>query len=86
MALEPSFEMWATLLLTVLAVVAYASEWISVELTSISVLVALLLLFHITPLISGAPPQLGSADILGGFPSPALIAVSSLLVVGQAMA
>jgi di/tricarboxylate transporter len=85
MAVEPSFEMWATLFLTALAVVAYASEWISIELTSVGVLVALLLLFHFTPLLGGGPAQLGPADILGGFSSPALIAVSALLVVGQAM-
>ncbi|HEX2478953.1 MAG TPA: SLC13 family permease, partial [Geminicoccaceae bacterium] len=85
MVLEPTFEMWATLFLTVLAVVAYASEWISIELTSVGVLVALLLLFHVTPLISGTAPQLGPEDILGGFSSPALIAVSALLVIGQAM-
>jgi di/tricarboxylate transporter len=85
MAVDPSFEMWATLFLTVVAVVAYASERISVELASIGILVALLLLFHVTPLLTGAPPQLGPGDILGGFSSPALIAVSALLVVGQAM-
>jgi di/tricarboxylate transporter len=45
----------------------------------------LLLLFHIMPLVTGAPPRLGPGDILGGFSSPALIAVSALLVVGQAM-
>ena len=85
MVARTHFEMWATLFLTVLAVVAYASEWISIELTSVGVLVALLLLFHVTPLISGTAPQLGPEDILGGFSSPALIAVSALLVIGQAM-
>src|SRR5918996_62950 len=85
MVVEPSFEMWATLVLTVVAVVAYASERIPVELASVGILVVLLLLFHVTPLLTGAPPQLGPGDILGGFSSPALIAVSALLVVGQAM-
>jgi di/tricarboxylate transporter len=85
MALEPTFEMWATLILTVVAIVAYASERIPVELASVGILVLLLLLFHVTPLVTGAPPQLGPDDILGGFASPALIAVSALLVVGQAM-
>src|SRR5918996_1600063 len=85
MVVEPSFEMWATLILTVVAVVAYASERIPVELASVGILVVLLLLFHITPLITGAPSRLGPGDILAGFSSPALIAVSALLVVGQAM-
>jgi di/tricarboxylate transporter len=85
MGAEPSFEMWATLLLIVVAIVAYASERIPSELASIGVLVTLLLLFHLTPLITGAPARLGPGDILGGFSSPALIAVSTLLVVGQAL-
>ena len=85
MAVQASFEMWATLFLTVAAVVAYASERIPVELASIGVLVALLLLFHVGPLVTGASPLLGPGDILDGFSSPALIAVSALLVVGQAM-
>ncbi|HLT02061.1 MAG TPA: SLC13 family permease [Geminicoccaceae bacterium] len=85
MAVEPSFEMWATLVLTVVAIVAYASERISVELASIGILVALLLLFHFTPLLTGGEALLGPDEVLGGFSSPALIAVSALLVVGQAM-
>ena len=78
--------MWATLFLTVAAVVAYASEWATIELTSVGVLVALLLLFHLTP--AGHRQRADArtaADILSGFSSPALIAVSALLVVGQAM-
>ena len=81
---EPSFEMWATLLLSVAAIVAYASERVSVELTSLGILGGLLLLFHVGGVITGAP-TLGPADLLRGFASPALIAVSALLVVGQAM-
>ena len=47
MAVQPSFEMWATLLLTVAAIVSYATEWAAIELTSIGILVALLLVFHL---------------------------------------
>jgi len=81
---EAGFEMWATLLLTVAAIVAYASERIPVELTSLGILGVLLLLFHISATLTGEP-TLDPADILRGFASPALIAVSALLVVGQAM-
>jgi di/tricarboxylate transporter len=85
-AVEPTFEMWATLALSGLAILLYASERLPVELTSLGVLGALLLLFHLTPMISGAgEPLLGVGEILSGFSSPALIAVSALLVVGQAM-
>jgi di/tricarboxylate transporter len=85
MAVQPSFEMWATLLLTVAAIVSYATEWAAIELTSIGILVALLLLFHLAPAFSGGDPLLSAADLLSGFSSPALIAVSALLVIGQAM-
>ena len=85
MAVQPGFEMWATLFLTIAAVVIYATEWATIELTSIGVLVALLLLFHLTPVLSGSEPMLTATDLLSGFSSPALIAVSALLVVGQAM-
>jgi di/tricarboxylate transporter len=81
---ETSFEMWGTLLLTVAAIVVYASERFPVELTSLGVLGALLLLFEGSAMLTGEP-TLGAADLLRGFASPALIAVSALLVVGQAM-
>jgi di/tricarboxylate transporter len=85
MAVQPSFEMWATLLLTAAAIVTYAAEWVSIELTSIGILVALLLLFYLAPGMTGGEPLLSAADLLSGFSSPALIAVSALLVIGQAM-
>ncbi|MGH6915157.1 MAG: SLC13 family permease, partial [Geminicoccales bacterium] len=81
---EPSFEMWATLALTGAAIVAYASDRLSIELTSLGVLIALLLLFQLSAL-GGGEPLLGPAEILRGFSSPALITVCALLVVGQAM-
>ncbi|MGH6918356.1 MAG: SLC13 family permease, partial [Geminicoccaceae bacterium] len=81
---EAGFEMWGTLLLTAAAIVAYASERISIELTSLGILGALLVLFHVGAMLTGEP-LLEPEDVLHGFASPALIAVSALLVVGQAM-
>ncbi|HEX5080166.1 MAG TPA: SLC13 family permease, partial [Geminicoccaceae bacterium] len=83
-SVEPGFEMWATLLLTAAAIVAYASERLSIELISLSILGALLLLFQAGALLTGEP-TLTTDDVLHGFASPALIAVSALLVVGQTM-
>lgn len=82
----PSFQMWATLAIIVVALVAYAMERLSMELVSIGVVCALLLLFSIFPITdpSGAnrlPPSL----ILQGFANPALITVMALLVMGQGM-
>lgn len=82
---EPGFEMWATLVLIVVAIVAYASERIPVEITALGVLGGLPLMFHIMPLLAGGAPIVPPEALLQGFASPALIAVSALLVLGQAM-
>jgi di/tricarboxylate transporter len=83
---EPSLQMWLTLALTVGAVIAFALELLPVELISLGILGALLLLFQLFPLLdaSGAV-LLAPADLLAGFSSPAMIAVTALLVVGEAM-
>jgi hypothetical protein len=81
---EPSLQMWFTLALTGAAVVGYALELLAVELISLSILGALLLLFQLLPLVdAGGAVLLAPADILAGFASPALIAVSALLVVSS---
>ncbi len=83
---EPSLQMWLTLALTAAAVVSYAAELLPVELTGLSILGALLLLFQALPLVgAGGTPLLGPSELLAGFSSPALIAVSALLVVGEAI-
>ena len=82
---EVTIEMWATLLLTGVAVVLYAAERLPIELTALGIIGALLLVFHLVPLLTGTEPTLAPADLLRGFASPAMIAVASLLVVGQAM-
>jgi len=82
---EPGFEMWATLLLIVAVIAAYASERIPVEITALAVLGLLPLMFHVMPMLHGGEPLVGPEALLAGFASPALIAVSALLVVGQAM-
>ncbi|MEM7023735.1 MAG: SLC13 family permease [Pseudomonadota bacterium] len=83
--IEPGFEMWATLLLIAVAIAAYASERIPVEITALGVLGGLPLMFHLAALLHGGEPIVGLESLLMGFASPALIAVSALLVVGQAM-
>ncbi|SLN44416.1 SLC13 family permease [Oceanibacterium hippocampi] len=83
--LEPSLHMWLTLAIIAAAIVAFASERISLELASLAVLIAVLLLFELAPLLDPATgePVLDATDILAGIGDPALIAVLALLVVGQ---
>tara|TARA_B100001123_G_scaffold242223_2_gene270819 strand:- start:998 stop:2815 length:1818 start_codon:yes stop_codon:yes gene_type:complete len=81
-----TFEMWVTMALIVAAVVAYASEKLSIEVTSVSIIAFLLVFFHIFPvttLHSGS--VLDAGKILSGFANPALIAVVALLVIGQGL-
>lgn len=82
-AAEPSLQMWLTLLLTGAAVVAYAWERLPIELSSIGILGALLLVFDLLPPAGAA--ALKPEQLLTGFGNPALIAVAALLVIGEAM-
>ena len=84
-SVDTSIEMWLTLILIGITIAAYASERLPVELTAVGALGALLLMFHLTALLRGGEPVLGLDELLQGFASPALIAVSALLVIGQAM-
>jgi di/tricarboxylate transporter len=83
---EPNLHMWLTLVLTGVAVIAFAIELLPVELIALGILGGLLLLFELAPLVDATGTSvIGPQDLLQGFASPALIAVSALLVIGQAM-
>jgi di/tricarboxylate transporter len=78
--------MWLTLALTLGAVVFYVTEWLSLELTSLIILSALLLLFTLAPVpLIGMAGTLDAERLLAGFGNPALITVLALLVVGEAL-
>lgn len=82
----PSFHMWATFALIVIALVLYATEKVALEITSLGILTALLLLFHFVPLQNAEGEVLLDPErLLLGFSNPALIAVMALLVLGQAI-
>ena len=81
-AVEASPQMWLTLLLTGIAVVAYAWERLPIELSSIGILGALLLLFDLMPLAGNGAGALPPEQLLTGFGNPALIAVAALLAIG----
>ncbi|EKV31369.1 hypothetical protein C882_3742 [Caenispirillum salinarum AK4] len=77
--------MWITLALMVGVIVLYVTEWLSLELTSLLLLSALVLLFHVAPVTQDGEVVLESADLVRGFANPALLTVLALLVVGEAM-
>jgi len=83
LAANPTWQMWMTFAIVLVAVWCYIREKFSIEAISIGVIVALLLFFNFfsPPGYSG----LESATLLSGFAAPALITIMALLVVGQGM-
>ncbi len=84
--LDSSIHMWFGLFITVAAVASFMREKISIEITSLAVLTALLVFGQLFPLPDAAGKnQLDSFTLLAGFANPSLIAVLALLVMGQGM-
>lgn len=79
-------QMWLTLVLLALALALYVSEKLSVEVVSIGMLSAMMLLFHWLPVRGPMGQNLLSPEILlGGFGNPALLTVMALLVVAEGL-
>ncbi len=78
------YHIWAVFALIAVAIFAFANEQVELEISSIGVIAALLLLFHFYPLVDTTGKNLLTpTQILAGIADPALITVLSLLVVGQ---
>ena len=81
-----NLHMWVTFAIIAGALVLYAMERLSVEVTSVGVLCVIILFFHFYPLPNANGGNLVSVErVLAGFANPALITVLALLVVGQGM-
>lgn len=81
-----AWQMWATYGLILVAVMLFSIERISLELSALAVLVAMLVFFYFFPVVGpDGGNLLDSTSLLAGFANPALIAVLALLVVGQGM-
>ncbi len=72
--------MWFTFAVIAISMVFYATEWASIELVSLGVLVALLVMASLMPGAGLTPDRL-----LSGFANPALITILALLAVGQGL-
>ena len=82
----PSFQMWMTFALIIGALAFYVREGASMELTSLGIVCALLVFFHVFPVINTSGQSVVTpVRILQGFANPALITVLALLVIGQGM-
>jgi di/tricarboxylate transporter len=83
-AIDPTYLMWATLLLTVAAIVLFAMETIPIEITSIGIIAVLLVLFELFPVFGPEGRSMVNPErLLAGFANPALVTVIAMLVVGQ---
>ncbi len=81
-----SFQMWAIFAVIVGALVMYARERVPMEVVSVGVVCALLILFQFFPLWDAeGENRLSAARLLQGFANPALATVLALLVMGQGM-
>jgi len=83
LAVDITWQTWATLAIIAGAVYLYFREKFSIETISIGVMSVLLIFFHF--FAPSGSEGLDSASLLSGFAAPALIAIMALLVVGQGM-
>jgi len=84
--METDFHMWASFAIIIAAMVLYAVERYAMEITSLMVLVALLLLFTLLPYRdAGGELLLTPTMLLAGFGNPALITIMALLVLAQGL-
>ncbi len=86
-SIDPNIQMWITFAVIAGGMVLYAIDRISMELTSLAIIVGLLLTFQLFPMID---PETGKdlasvRDLIAGFADPALLAILSLMVMGQAL-
>ncbi|MEE8370718.1 MAG: SLC13 family permease [Sphingomonadales bacterium] len=85
-AVDPTVQMWLSFAVILGAVMLYASEKLSMEITSLGVVTSLVLLFHFLPSINPATGlALSTRELVAGFADPALVTVLALLVIGQGL-
>ncbi len=84
--IEPTLQMWLTFAIVVGAIVAYASDKIPLEISSIATVALLLFVFELAPVYQPDGSRIITGrDLLMGFADPALITIMALLVVGQGL-
>lgn len=83
--IDPMFHMWAVFGIIAVAIGFYITEKLSLEITSIGVIGTLLVFFYYFPSAETGEAILSTPDIFAGFANPALIAILSLLVIGQGL-
>ncbi|MTI08437.1 SLC13 family permease [Curvivirga aplysinae] len=80
------FHMWVTFAAIAIVILLFIYETLSIEITSVLSIAALVAIFHLFPLHGEDGQNLLDAHaLLSGFANPALITVISLIIVGRAL-
>ena len=79
------WPMWASLGAVIVTIIVYTLDRWSMELVSISVIAALLLVFSLPSATALDGTHISPSDLLAGFSNPALITIMALLIVGQGL-
>ncbi len=84
--LEPSLQMWLTFTVIAIGIFFYIIDKFPMEIVSLGIISALLVLFHFIPVVgTNGDLILTARSLLAGFADPALITILALLVVGHGM-
>ncbi len=78
-----NWPMWASLAVVIIATAFYLRDRLSMEVTSIGIIIALIGLFSLPTATDISGQTVLPSELLAGFSNPALIAIMALLVVGQ---
>ena len=80
----PDTHALVTLLVAAGAFYLYTRPWIRIEMVSVLLLLALLVIFHFFPFIS-RDAQLTEVEVLGSFGHPALVAICCLMILARGL-
>lgn len=84
--MEPTLQMWITFGVIGVGIFFYILDKFPMEIVSLGIITALLVLFHFMPVVdANGELLLSTRTLLSGFADPALIAILALLVVGHGM-
>lgn len=83
--LSANWPMYVSVIIVVLAIVFYMRDSMPMELISVGIIAALLLLFYIVDRTTPGSESVSTEALLAGFGNPALITIMALLVVGQGL-
>ena len=80
-----AFTMWISIAVVIIAIILYMSDRFSMELVSMGIITALLVLFSLPFAMGAQGVPISSEDLLKGFGNSALITIMALLVIGQGL-